>query len=128
VTTTDRPVEVEVPARVEYVRLVRMVVASLAGSRRDLDGDRVDDLRLAVSEACVLAVTDGEAARLLVSCREEPDSFVVDVHDGPREGDIDDQLAFALIRALVDEVTTVEEDGGTRLRLRVSCAPVSTTL
>jgi anti-sigma regulatory factor (Ser/Thr protein kinase) len=121
----EEPVELEVPARVEYVRLVRMVVASLAGSRRDLDGDRLDDLRLAVSEACVLTVAEGAAARLLVSCREEPDAFVVDVHDGPIEGDVDDQLAFALIRALVDEVITIEEDGASRLRLRVSCAPVS---
>ena len=122
--STEGPVELEVPGRVEFVRLVRMLVASLAGSRRDLDGDRLDDLRLAVSEACVLAVADGRLTRLVVSCSEEPDAFVVDVHGGPPEGDIDDQLAFALIRALVDDVATVDEGGATRLRLRVMCAPV----
>src|ERR1700730_8734776 len=82
--------ELEVPARVEYVRLVRMLVASLAASRRELDEDRLDDLRLAVSEACTLAgegagAAEGVDGRLVISCREEPDAFVVDLHDGPGE-------------------------------------------
>jgi anti-sigma regulatory factor (Ser/Thr protein kinase) len=121
--STDSPVELEVPARPEYVRLVRMVVAALAGSRRDLDDDRLDDLRLAVSEACALAVGHGGGDRLTVSCREEPDSFVVDVHDAPEDRDGDDRLVFALISALVDDVATIEEEGASRLRLRVTCAP-----
>ena len=56
-------VELEVPARVEYVRLVRMLVASLAASRRELDEDRLDALRLAVSEACTLAVGTDTSTR-----------------------------------------------------------------
>ena len=121
--TTGGAVELEVPARVEYVRLVRMVVASLAGTRRDLDGDRLDDLRLAVSEACALVVGRGSAGRLAVSCREEPDAFVVDVLDSPGDLDGEHGLAFALIRALVDVVESVVEDGAPRMRLRVVCAP-----
>jgi hypothetical protein len=121
--TTGGAVELEVPARVEYVRLVRMVVASLAGTRRDLDGDRLDDLRLAVSEACALVVGGGSAGRLGVSCREEPDAFVVDVFDSPDDVAGEDGLAFALIQALVDDVTTVVEEGASRLRLRVICGP-----
>ena len=121
--TAGGAVELEVPAGVEYVRLVRMVVASLAGARRDLDGDRLDDLRLAVSEACALVVGRGSAGRLAVSCREEPDAFVVDVFDGPDDANEDNGLAFALIRALVDDVATVVEEGTSRLRLRVLCAP-----
>ncbi|HVM63890.1 MAG TPA: ATP-binding protein [Acidimicrobiales bacterium] len=120
------PVDLEVPARPEYVRLVRLVVGSLAASRRDLDDDRVEDLRLAVNEACTLAVGETTDGRLRVVCSEEPDAFVVDVFEGPEdsEGDEGDEgLAFALMRALVDEVRTVEEDGVRRLQLRVLCAP-----
>jgi len=110
------PVELDVPARAEYVRVVRMVVAALAATTRDLDEDRIDDLRLAVSEACALAVGAGE--RLRVVAREEPDAFVVDVHDRPDDVEAD-ELAFAIISALVDDVAPI--DGG--LRLRMACLP-----
>jgi len=120
------PVELEVPARPEYVRLVRLVVGALAASRRDLDDERVADLRLAVNEACTLAVAEAPDGRLHVACAEEPDAFIVDVFDGPDEEDEDDDgLAFALIRALVDDVATVHEGGATRLRLRMRSAPAS---
>ena len=117
------PVDLEVPARPEYVRLVRLVVGALAASRRDLDDDRVEDLRLAVSEACTLAVAEAPNGRLHVACTEDPDAFVVDVFDGPVDSTEDGGLAFALIRALVDEVDVVQEGGSRRLRLRVISAP-----
>ncbi len=116
------PVDLEVPARPEYVRLVRLVVGALAASRRDLDDDRVEDLRLAVNEACTLAVADAPTGRLRVVCTEDPEDFVVDVFDAP-EGGSDAGLAFALIRALVDDVDVVEEGGSQRLRLRMHSAP-----
>jgi serine/threonine-protein kinase RsbW len=123
VSEAQPPVDLEVPARPEYVRLVRLVVGSLAASRRDLDDDRVEDLRLAVNEACTLAVSGAAAGRLRVVCSEEPDAFVVDVFDGPADSWRDDGLAFALIRALVDEVGIVQEHGARRLRLRMHSAP-----
>jgi anti-sigma regulatory factor (Ser/Thr protein kinase) len=123
VSDAPPPVDLEVPARAEYVRLVRLVVGALAASRRDLDDDRVADLRLAVNEACTLAVADARDGRLRISCTEQPDAFLVDVVDGPDDGD--DGLAFALIRALVDDVAIVQEGGARRLRLRMQSAPSS---
>ena len=117
------PVDLEVPARPEYVRLVRLVVGALAASRRDLDDERVADLRLAVNEACTLAVADALDGRLHVVCAEEPDAFVVDVFGGPDDSDGEDDLAFALIRALVDDVAVLDDGGGKRLRLRMHSAP-----
>ena len=126
-TGDQPPVDLEVPARPEYVRLVRLVVGALAASRCGLDEERVADLRLAVSEACTLAFDDAADGRLHVACTEVPGAFVVDVFDAPDEPESDgDGLAFALIRALVDEVACVHEDGSTRLRLRMSCAPGGT--
>jgi len=125
--TDQPPVDLEVPARAEYVRLVRLVVGALAASRRDLDDDRVADLRLAVNEACTLAVAASPTGRLRVACAEEPDAFIVDVYDSPEDGDGEGEgeLAFALIRALVDDVAVVREDGTTRLRLRMESAPAA---
>jgi serine/threonine-protein kinase RsbW len=125
VNAAPPPVDLEVPARPEYVRLVRLVVGALAASRRDLDDERVADLRLAVNEACTLAVADAPDGRLHVTCSEDPDAFVVDVYDGPEDGDGEDGLAFALIRALVDDVAVIREDGATRLRLRMHAAPAA---
>jgi anti-sigma regulatory factor (Ser/Thr protein kinase) len=119
------PVDLEVPARPEYVRLVRLVVGALAASRRDLDEERVADLRLAVNEACTLAVAATTQGRLRVSCAEEPDAFIVDVFDGPEESEGDEGLAFALIRALVDDMDIVRDDGTKRLRLRMHSAPAT---
>jgi len=123
VSGAEPPVDLEVPARAEYVRLVRLVVGALAAARRDLDEERVADLRLAVNEACTLAVASAATRRLRVMCFEEPDAFVVDVFDGPEDDEGEDGLAFALIRALVDDVAIVDDGGAQRLRLRMRAAP-----
>ena len=48
--------ELVVPARPEYIAMVRLVVSSLATARRNLADQRIDDLKLAVSEACANAI------------------------------------------------------------------------
>jgi serine/threonine-protein kinase RsbW len=58
-TSTDNPrpdgdtVEVRIPADVVYVSTLRLTAASLA-ARCDLTIDDIEDLRLAVDEACAL--------------------------------------------------------------------------
>ncbi|MGH9306655.1 MAG: ATP-binding protein, partial [Acidimicrobiales bacterium] len=49
-------VVMEIPARPEYVSLVRLLVGSLAVTRCGLDEGRIADLRVAVSEACTNAI------------------------------------------------------------------------
>jgi serine/threonine-protein kinase RsbW len=58
-------IKLAVPARPEYVRLLRAVAASLA-ARLDFTYDRIEDLRLAVSEACATLLALPWEARLLV--------------------------------------------------------------
>jgi len=134
------PVEIDVPARNEYLGLVRMMVSTLASSRREIDDDRLDDLTLAVSEACSIAVAadDTPGRRLVVSCLEEPDSLTLDVHDGrerlvdpdatpglpdPHDLDVDDSTPLELIRALVDSLEVIHADDRDILRLRMVCRP-----
>ncbi|GAC1318385.1 MAG: hypothetical protein NVSMB12_17190 [Acidimicrobiales bacterium] len=132
------PVEIDVPARGEYLGLVRMMVSTLAASRREIDDERLEDLTLAVSEACSIAVAadDAPGRRLIVHCTEGPDALTLDVHDGrerlvdpqtptglpdPHDLDVADSTPLELIRALVDSLDVVWEDDRQVLRLRMVC-------
>jgi len=139
VAVDTQPVEFEVPARVEYVGLLRMLVSSLAGDRRALDDEQLADLSLAVSEACNLLVDHGggRERRLAVTCREEPDALILEVHGAgtgrgldpgswpglppPELFGEDHRVGFELIRALIDEVVIVDDGGVEKLRLRMVC-------
>ena len=49
-------IEIEIPPRPDYVSLVRVVVAAAAELESGLEPPRVDDLRVAVSEATTNAI------------------------------------------------------------------------
>ncbi len=82
----DGVVVLRVPARAEHLALVRLVVTSMAELVAELAGNRLDDLRLAVSEACANAVEAygrlglGDA-EVVVRCRAQPGRIEVEVHD-----------------------------------------------
>jgi len=132
--------EIEFPANPRYVRAARHTVAALA-RMRDADDEVVEDIRLAVSEACTRAVaTNQEAAStepVRVLALVESGSLTVEVFDrgpdpersvsGPPEeidtGELpfERALAVPLIRGLVDEVGLApREGGGTKVRMVVS--------
>src|SRR5690242_12027553 len=84
----DLSLELAVPSRPEYIAIVRLVVASLAGARRNLADERIDDLKLAVSEACTNAIEanliTGMDAPVVVSLWEAPERMEVCISDpGP---------------------------------------------
>src|SRR5436305_12310419 len=56
-----RAVQLEIPAGAEFVALARLVVSALASAETQLSDDRVDDLKIAVSEACTNAIEDHDA-------------------------------------------------------------------
>jgi serine/threonine-protein kinase RsbW len=121
-----------------------LLVSSLASSRRELGDERVDDLKLAVSEACANAIEScaggtGET-RLRVEWAESPDRLEISVQDegsgfvspdpppatrgaGSGAGLADRGLGIPLIRALVDEVTFTSTLSGTQVRMTLYCAP-----
>lgn len=79
-------VEVEIPSRVDLVAVVRMVVAATSAAVDALHGDRLDDLRVVVSEATTNAieanlVNGGPDGRVLVRCEAEPGLVRLLVHD-----------------------------------------------
>ncbi|MGH9190255.1 MAG: ATP-binding protein [Acidimicrobiales bacterium] len=131
-------VELEIPARAEFVALARLVVSAIAASDTLLADERIDDLKLAVSEACTNAIEAHGAASVdagvVVRCRADERLMEVSVED--RGGGFDpaslpdhppvtdpDRLKFErglgipLIRALVDEVEFSSSGSGTAVRL-----------
>ena len=102
-------VQIEVPARPEYLSLVRMLVHTLA-QRRDLDDERIEDVVLAVSEAAGGVSGD----ELTVRWEETPDRLVLEVG-----GVVANEMSGALVEALVDEVNV----GAGTTELVVRCGP-----
>jgi serine/threonine-protein kinase RsbW len=139
---TPASIELEIPARPEFVGLARLVVSSLASSRRMLADDRIDDLKLAVSEACTNAIEahgaiDAEE-RVLVRWREGDDHLEVSVLDcgtgfdpstlpehppvtDPERLNFERGLGIPLIRTLVDEADFLPSEEGTLVTLVMYC-------
>jgi serine/threonine-protein kinase RsbW len=134
--------EMRIPARPEFVAVVRLVVATAAKTRRLVDDDRVDDLKLAVSEACTNAIeASGETGpdeRVRVVVEEDVNHLVVTVADQGPGFDPDDLpvhppvtdperlnfergLGIPLIRTLVDDVSFRSDGVGTSVRMLIRC-------
>ena len=145
-------VRLEIPAVPGYLALVRMVVAGTARAELLLDDERVDDLRVIVSEACTNAI-EAVAARVedeglsewppievevrLSTSRVEvvvtdegrgfdPDSLVaLPAATDPSRLAVERGLGIPLIRALADEAEIDSGPKGTRVRAALySAAPI----
>lgn len=116
-------VTVSVPARPEFVHVLRSVIASIA-ARADLTYDQIDDLRLAVDEACaqLLAVRATPAALLLrVRALDGGGLEIVASIDAedvawPPAG-AEGTLTWQVLSALADEARFEQSDGHPALRL-----------
>lgn len=129
------------PAHVRTARLVAVAAARRAG----LDDELVDELRLAVGEACSRAVglhgrhAPDSPVRLTVA--DDPNGLTLSVGDvGPAAGPVPDDagegllagpdvgggldelvdpdVALAVLHGLVDELTVQSEPGGTVITMR----------
>ena len=118
-------VELTVPADPAYVSVLRAVTASLA-ARHDLTLDEVDDLRIAVDEACALLLPHARPASALSAGFGEAGGSLqitvsVQLADGGSDaGRMLDQTSFAwtVLTALTESVTSSSTGG--RLQLTLS--------
>ncbi len=138
-------VELEIPARAEFVALARLVVSAIAASDSTLADERIDDLKLAVSEACTNAIEAHGAVdveeRVRVRCQDSDDRFQVSIADrgegfdptslpehppvtDPERLNFERGLGIPLIRTLVDEVAFDSGDGGTSVTMTLYCGRV----
>lgn len=107
------------PSRSEHLGTARSFAAAVA-RHFAVAGEAVEDLKIAISEACVDAIAAGEP--ILVRAEDEGRSiaFSVDAPDGHGPGAAPDELGalgrMELIRSLFPDATVVAEDGRRAIR------------
>ena len=145
----NKGIILEIPSQVEYLSLVRAVVASAARVDQSLGDQRIDDLRLAVSEATTNAIRAhanlGSSERITIRFGLEGERIEVEVQDrgagfdpekldpaGPLtdKGRLEYEGGFGipLMKILADEITIESADEGTTVNLTVYVSPPSETI
>jgi serine/threonine-protein kinase RsbW len=121
-------VELRVPCKAEWVALVRLSVAAVA-SRLNFSIDEIEDIKLAVAEACTNAIQHArDSAYIDIKCEATDAGLRIGVRDhgrGTRAEQIVSRefeeervggLGIFLIRSLMDDVQyDVRPDDGTHL-------------
>lgn len=139
-------VELSIPPNPEFVALARLFISTFVSNRRDVEDDRIDDLRLAVSEACTNAVESHVAAGIadpvVIRIEESADQVRVHVVDqgggfdadtlpahppvtDPQRLNFERGLGVPLIRSLVDGAEFKSRDAGTDVALALVCEPAA---
>jgi serine/threonine-protein kinase RsbW len=143
----DLSLELSVPSRTEYIAVVRLVVASLVSARRSVAAERIDDLKLAVSEACTNAMEANLEApvvdpRVAVRVWEAPERLEICIVDSgkgfdpeelpahppvtdPERLNFERGLGIPLIRSLVDAVRFDSGPDGTTVRMTLFGGPAA---
>lgn len=130
----------EIPARPEYLIVARQVVAAAASVEPTMRDERIEDLRVAVSEATTNAIEAhadlSSDERILIRCNLADDRVEVEVvdrgqgfeeepapqvHDPthPDRLEWERGLGIPLMRELADETEIRSHEGGTAVRLTV---------
>ena len=122
-------VRLSIPARAEWVAVARLAVAAVA-SRQRFSIDEIEDIKLAIAEACTNAIQHGAPGGTIdIECELRDTELVTTVRDrgmGPRLGTVNEErigemgrteeLGVFLIRALMDDVEyTSDVRDGTQL-------------
>lgn len=126
-------VELKIPAKPEYVGVIRLLMAGVA-SRLGFSADDIEDIKLAVAEACTNATLhayQGEAGQIIITFTVFEDRIEISVMDYGNSFDIEnirqrmkpiesntpiEQLkeggfGLFLIETLMDEVRIQNDDG-----------------
>ena len=123
-------VELKIPCKPEYVGVARLAILGVA-SRMKFSYDEVEDIRLAVGEACTTSVEWAERnskadTELTLHSEIGSDKLIVDIFDSAGDRGEEgrsgaehepENLGALLITLLVDEVTVVPRDQGTHVRM-----------
>ncbi|WP_035800080.1 ATP-binding protein [Kitasatospora mediocidica] len=127
-------VELRFSALPEHVRTARLVAAAVA-RRAGVDESVLDEVRLAVGEACSRAVglqqRGGLSGAVRVALIDQEKRFLIEVGDGAgslsdlaepgTDGDsgegVDDTLGLAVITGLVEDLEVGRDDDGGLIRM-----------
>lgn len=118
-------ITISVPSKPEYVGVVRLTLAAIA-SRVGFDIEKIEDMKVAVAEACTNAIIHGcggkennfdvyfavYGEKLIISVYDNGEGCLVDSieepdMDNPKEGG----LGIFIIKSLMDDVEIKSEAG-----------------
>ena len=111
---TQVNIQLCIPSEPEYLAIVRLTVAGIC-HRLELDVERTDDLKLAVTEACGFLLehaTNGHPISADFSCADDKLTVTVEIKCGDGEVSIpssEDNLGLFLIHALMDKVESLNQ-------------------
>lgn len=141
-------VELEIPARADFLSVARLVITGAATIEPTFSDSRIEDLRIAVSEAMTNAIeaqrSSGHDERIVIRCDLAEDRIEVAVTDQGGGFDPDraetapdadhperllyeSGLGIPLMRVLVDETDFVVTPNGTMVKLVVVRSPTAET-
>lgn len=115
-------ITVSVPSRADHVHVLRAVTASVAARLR-MPYDAIEDLRLAVDEACAwLLMPRSDAGPIVLRLRLLDDRLeaVVSIDDAERvwpPADVERSLSWQILSALVDSIEVDAAPPGPSIRL-----------
>lgn len=123
--------KISVPSNARYVSTVRLAISSMA-NQAGFDIEAIEDIKVAVSEACTNIIKHGEIGDLAynVTCVIDKDKLEIAVEDDGvgydlgeyKEPDLSDPkeggLGVFIIRALMDDVVVSSNRGsGTSIQM-----------
>jgi serine/threonine-protein kinase RsbW len=113
-------VRLSVPAATAFVGVARSLAAGVA-TRLDFDLDHVEDLRLAVSEACAIVLpAAAPGSDLALDLHIGRDELTLELTSVTTDGEPPgvDSFAWTVLTALADDASADVADGRLNIRLR----------
>ncbi len=118
----NRTVELSVPAHRDMMLVLRLTTAGVV-ARAGLGVDRINDVKMAVEEACALIIETARADMLRLTFATDADALTICICGGACEcADEDEmQVVRCILESLVDDVQFCRtESGAGSVRLRVA--------
>jgi serine/threonine-protein kinase RsbW len=128
----EQPTSITIPAKPEYVGVARLVIAAFAGFL-GFDNETVEDIKIAVSEACTSAILQlhkegrPEDRSVEINAYAEDKRLVIDIGFATREATSIEKtrmhlkerdLGMSVLTSIMDKVEVVRtKDNGVILRL-----------
>lgn len=124
-------IKISLPGKPEYVSIARLT-ASVIANQMGFNIDDVEDIKVAVGEACNNAVLHGRSheemfeinfevqdKRMVIEVRDNGNGFDLDEYQAPEPGELrENGLGIFIMKTLMDEVDFIPvQNNGTTIRL-----------
>lgn len=107
-------IKLRIPAKAENVLAIRLFISGLA-TRCGFDIQKIEDIKTAISESCVLLLSGSEGGELILSVETEQAFEIVLNKAGttprPQDEEYIPELSKMLLEGLAEDAKVTEVDG-----------------